>query len=169
MNLTPYQDKRKKEFPDGTTPEEAILQELLAFWKKEFPLVYEHLKENPNLLDGLVNNLAPVIAPKYAFDTTLPWTKLRIQNILEALLTLEEILSIKSETIIPRKRTSILLKPYQKHIKRLLTSEYIRDSLAKSMNSKKGAKKFLRVMHKRLGIYTKRKPPFHKILKIETN
>lgn len=166
MELVPFQTKKKKVFKHEITTEEAIKTELLSYWKKQYPKMLSHLKDNPHLLDTLTDSLVPVLAPQYITDTTLPWTIARVSNPLEALLTLEEIAKGANETF-PKRRITILPKTHQKLLKRVYTSHLILDSLSKTIASNKKAAKTLRILHKRLGIYTKKKPPFKPGLHID--
>lgn len=60
------------------------------------------------------------------------------------------------------KLLKILPPSYQKALKNMYVSIKTRDALAKTIGSNKKAKKYLRILQKRLGIYPHKKPPFKK-------
>lgn len=159
MELTPYQQKRKVKYSEETSTNEAITKELLSFWEKSYPKIFEHLKSNPALLDNLVLPISNVSSPVIVEDNTLPWTINRVQALLESLLTLEEICEVTS-TKLPKRRYQFLPPPYRKYIKRLFTSQKTLELLSTAVSSKKRAKKTLRILHKRIGFYTQKKVPF---------
>jgi hypothetical protein len=114
----------------------------------------------------------PMISDLAAFlaYTTSPYFVANRQDPIKLLLAFDAILIlltglitiIEQYDVVPSRRYKILPKPYQKALKNIITSQKTLELIAKATNSKKGSKKRLRILHKRLGIYTKKKPPFVK-------
>lgn len=161
MELVPYQAKRGKKYPSGTTSEIALLSELSAL-----------LSQLPEGNARFVPDTATRVLGKQVFPTTLTQT--------DAIAIFAPVLSEKQGDRIPlfllelpvlllsslssqqklRRPYKLLPKPYQKRIKTTYTSKHTRDGLATFLDSKKKARRYMRIFHKRLGLYTKRKPPF---------
>ncbi|MCC7304043.1 hypothetical protein IT418_01350 [bacterium] len=176
--LVPFQEKRGKLFPPGTTPTEAVTAEVQPYLKKiapdlvfdvETPLVFNN--ENMVLgqfellvipsLENIATILTPVVSPGIVTNEQLPWTLARLE--------LPVILLRKLAIAIGTKETlDVLPKPYRKAIKKLYTNKTTQVHLAEFLQSAKRSKRYLRIMQKRLGIYKERKPPF-KAVQSQTN
>lgn len=165
--LVPFQEKRKKQFPVGYSVIQAITSELEKFYKKSYPTIEfgtgmvtadanatvfgKQMVTGAVSLEVLATALAPVVSP-VAMKKPAPLT----------LATLEVPMLLLSQLAkkLGSKRAYLALpKPYQKAIKRYYTSKATLANLGDFLQSKKKAKKYLRILHKRLGIYTEKKPP----------
>lgn len=168
--LVPFQEKRGKIFPADTTPLQAVSQELQKYLGKVAPdIVYDidtPLTFDPNTqvlgqvefsvipsINNIASILTPVVSPAVVQNEPLPWTLTRLELPVALLRKLATEIGTK-ETL------DVLPKSYRKAIKKLYTNKATQTRLAEFLQSGKRAKRYLRIMHKRLGIYKERKPPF---------
>lgn len=177
MELVPFQSKRGKTFLPNTTVEQALEQELVAFFKKEYPTLLEILtldtetskqsftsiaekqtlytttiQDVPRLVE-LIRILAPVTSPAYINDSKYSWTLHRLDSPVVALSYLAEKLSVTFPI-------DLLPKPYRAILRYVYSDAEVLKSLAINIASAKRASKYLRILQKRLGIYKKKKLPF---------
>jgi hypothetical protein len=89
------------------------------------------------------------------------WTTERATAPLTTLLEIEAIYETNSLTF-PKRRYLFLPATYRKALKKTLTSEITLQALAAELKSAKKAKRTLRILHRRYGIYTTKKPKFVK-------
>jgi hypothetical protein len=158
--LVPFQTKRKKQFPVGTTQSEAVLLELTKHFKKVYPEFV------------FVESITPNTANTHVFGTRKVPTNISLSNLAALYLQTQDFPTLKNlelfmlnlQTIALSakiKRAYLVLpKPYQMAVIRQYSSMATFDSLATELASKKRAKKYLRILQKRMGIYTKKKPGF---------
>lgn len=172
--LVPFQIKRKKQFKESVTLLQAIILELEKHLKKIAPdlqfsadylpkldeqamvLEMQKLTEVPTL-ERIVAILAPVTSPLLITNAEIPWTVCR----LEAPVVLLRLLASATNA---KETLDVLPKPYQKIIERVYKNQETLKKLTEFLESSKRAKKYMRIWHKRLGIYKERKPPFKKVL-----
>jgi len=168
--LVPFQEKRKKQFPADFSVLQAISIELEKHVKKTYPafefstgtvtsditatVFGKQVITGRVTLEVLATALAPVASP-VAMK----------KNELFSLATLEVpmlLLSQLANALGVKRAYEVLPKPYQKAVKKTYTNATTLEQLGAFLQSKKKARKYLRIMHKRLGIYTAKKPPFAK-------
>lgn len=168
--LVPFQEKRGKQFPENTTPLQAITIELRKYFSDYYPTLEfgtDELDLPPNVLvldtqkitslptfESFSHEVARVTSPALLTDVSIPWTLRRLE--------VPMLLLIFAAKKITKSPYLLLPKPYQKILKRVYTSQETNDKFAVFLESKKRAKKYMRIFQKRLGIYSKRKPPFSK-------
>ena len=167
--LVPFQEKRKKQFATNTTVQAAIANELEKHFKKAYPtfafgtgtvtadtvaIVFgKQTVIGAVSLEVLATALASVASPvAMKTDTAFSLATLEVPMLL---------LSQLSMALTVKRAYLVLPKPYQKAIKRTYIRVTTLKKLGAFLESNKKAKKYLRIMHKRLGIYTKKKPPLH--------
>lgn len=171
--LVPFQTKRKKLFPSNTTPEQAIQFELEKYFKKigvtvsmstntvskvgdtQIKVLDQQSLPDDISMDFIISTLAPLCSP-LLFSAKKEITITELERVVLILRKLATDTSTK-ETL------EVVPKHYAKTITRLFTSQKTLDQLSVTLASNKRAKKYLRIMQKRLGIYKERKPPFRKI------
>jgi len=168
--LVPFQEKRKKQFPADFSILQAISSELEKHVKKAYPtfefgtgtvatditatVFGKQVIMGQVSLEVLATALAPVVSPvAMKTDTAFSLATLEVPML---------ILSQLSIALTVKRAYLVLPKPYQKAIKRTYISITTLKKLSAFLESNKKAKKYLRIMHKRLGIYTKKKPPLNK-------
>lgn len=102
----------------------------------------------------LTELLSPVVFAQLPGNSIPLWVCDSIVVLLEALkFCLEE-----SEQ--PKKLINLLPATYQKYVKKTLLNEETLLKLSEFLHSRKKAKKYLRIILKRLGIFSRKKPPF---------
>lgn len=156
--LVPFQAKRGKTFPPGTTQAQAIKLEFEKHFKKAFPdfvfgeatvTVVSTQALGKQTITGQVSMESLINAFINLIQSTLP-------N-LETLMLIVRQIAIKLDV---KRPYLVLPKPYQKVIKRTYSSQKTLDVLAAELQSKSRAKKYLRILQKRIGTYTEKKRPF---------
>lgn len=173
--LVPFQRKRKKLLPITITPLQAVSDELLVYLSEKFPqyltfvensdknfikycdeekktLYSVQLQDVPRPVE-LARIIAPVTSPELINDSTLPWTHHRLDSPVITLYFLAQKLSVA-------KPICLLPKPYQAMMRKVYSDVSIRNALAINIASARRASKYLRILQKRLGIYSKKKTPF---------
>ncbi len=171
--LVPFQTKRKKLFPLNTTPEQAIQSEIEKYFKKIgvslststntilkvdnslIKVLDQQSLPDEITMEFVISTLAPLCSP-LLFSAKKEITITELERVVLILRKLATDTSIK-ETL------EVVPKHYAKTITRLFTSQKTLDQLSVTLASNKRAKKYLRIMQKRLGIYKERKPPFRKV------
>lgn len=190
MELVPFQLKRKKQFKPDTKPVEAVREELLTFYQKYFPAVFQAYSQEkvagPSpVLDSEVKNLqtrypidtvsftdvataiAQVTSPAILEDSANAWTLLRLELPVAMLNNIEHMVVHATQDTKAVPLIELLPKPYQAIITDIYTSSTTLSQLTTFLESKKRAKRYLRILQKRLGIYKQRKPPFKKTSSIK--
>ena len=167
--LVPFQTKRQKKFKEGTQPEEAILLELKTHFEKKHPTfsfdaqdIVETVPKTSTFGMQSVKSLTlPTLARLVAqfASPALASQPKSFDNV--ELLQLSTTLLAKR---IQAKRAYLIYpKSYQKILKRFFTADKTHTALATEFSSKKKAKKYLRILIKRMGFYTKKKAPLRKV------
>lgn len=166
--LVPFQTKRQKEFKEGTLPADAVLLELKNYFEKKYPT------QSFDEQDMLITVPKTVIfGTQKVQSLTLPTLAQLVALFTSPALATQpksfdnmELLQLSTTLLAKRieaKRAYLIYpKPYQKMLKRFFTSEETNEALAIEFSSKKKAKKYLRILIKRMGFYTQKKAPFIK-------
>lgn len=154
--LVPFQAKRKKQFPAGMTKKQAVTEELAKHFTKYYPAFVF------GTTDVAVDSTAKVFGKQQVFEefppSTLVDAYLGLDDSTLSALEIPMLLLIQIAKKVGAKRPYLVLpKTYQKIIKRTYTSKQTLERLTEAIGSKKLAKKYLRIMQQRLGIYTKKK------------
>lgn len=165
--IVPFQDKRKKQFPKDTTSLDAVTSELDKHFKKNYKdftfgnsdfatneTVTELGKQSETREFSLTSFsacIASITSPALLKKSTSTLARLELPQLM---------LTIIARTLGIKRPFHILPKPYQAMLKRVYMDQQTLEELASFLKSKKKAKKYLRILHKRLGIYTAKKPPF---------
>lgn len=153
--LVPFQEKRNKKFPEETSAINAVESEFHSYFAKYFST------HNLNALT-FAQNFAPLTSPTLLADDTIRWTAERVTEPLLILVETQKQFE-QNNIAFPKRRYLFLPKPYQKMLKKTLTSKNVLEKLAESLHSAKKAKRIMRIAHRRYGIYTQKKPKFEKI------
>ena len=156
--LVPFQAKRGKTFLTGTTQAQAVALEFEKHFKKVYPdflFGNVEIKSVPaqtlgkQQLSDRISMGSLVSAFVNLYQTTLP----NLELLMQVLRQIARELTVKRPYL-------VLPKPYQKAIKRSYSSQKTLDSLTTELHSKSRAKKYLRILQKRIGTYTEKKRPF---------
>ncbi|WKZ29838.1 MAG: hypothetical protein QY314_03440 [Candidatus Dojkabacteria bacterium] len=155
----------------------AITVELAAYLKKQYALAIpsskalsladleaiasSHASDPAALKTGTFELLLEAASLFSRFLTDIQQNKPVLHKDLQQLLVILQIVNQNLPS--PEgKRYKILPPVYQTFVKRILTSMQTRDNIAREVESKKKSRKYLRILHKQYGIYSKKKPPFQK-------
>lgn len=166
--LVPFQTKRKKEFKEGTLPADAVLLELKNYFEKKYPTLacdeQDMLETVPKTIIFGMQKVQSLTLPTLAYLVALFTspdlaTQSKSFDKMELLQLSTTLLAKRIEV---KRAYQIYPKPYQKVLKRFFTSEETNVALATEFSSKKKAKKYLRILIKRMGFYTQKKAPFIK-------
>lgn len=156
--LVPFQTKRGKTFPPGTTQEQAITLEFSKHFKKAYPdFVFGDATVTPISAQTLgKQTITDQVSMESLVNAFINLNQPTLPN-LESLMLIIRQVAIKLNV---KRPYLVLPKPYQKVIKRTYSSKKTLDSLGTELQSKSRAKKYLRILQKRIGTYTEKKRPF---------
>jgi hypothetical protein len=150
--LVPFQTKRNKHFSESITAVKAVESELSAYFVKLY---------GPDVVDAQLYALkfAPLTSPEMINDKSIEWSIEHVSEPLSLLIQTQNDFNEKNIKF-PSRRYLFLPKTYQKMLKQILMSQETLEKLALTLKSTKKAKRTLRILHKRYGIYTEKKPKF---------